>query len=244
MIPSLEPCFTGVFTHYKDALALPGEHPSSVRGRELLDASVLDSLLSRFSAVHPGGDRRALVSMWAQWHFGALIIPTTLAALVLDRNLPVDLDRICIAVHEEGRTAAVILPDEGVPRKGDDAERFASLFRGHIEPLIRTLAARFKVSPRLLWNNAADVFEWTLQQAAGAGMAKPDVLEEGRSLLNDRLWAGGAPNPMFGLVRYVRQEEQETRRRKVCCLRYHLPGIACCGSICPLPPPSLTPETT
>jgi ferric iron reductase protein FhuF len=236
MIPSLAPCFTGIFVHYKDALALPGEHSSVVSGRDLLDRSISEDLLARFAEVHAGGDRRAIVSMWTQWHFGALIIPTTAAMLLLGRDLHVDLERISIAVDDKGKTAAIVLPDEEIPGISVSEGCFSRVFQNHVEPLIRHFAAQFKVSPRLLWNNASDIFEWALDQAEAIGTDQSDALHEGRSLMSNRLASNGQLNPMYGLVRHVKQVDATVRQRKLCCLRYLLPGVACCGSICPSPP--------
>ena len=236
MIPSLAPCFTGIFVHYKDALALPGEHSSVIPGRDLLDRNVSDNLLARFSEVHAGGDRRAVVSMWTQWHFGALIIPTTAAMLLLDRDLQVDLERISLAVDDKGKTAAIILPSEEIPEISVSEGCFSRVFQNHVDPLIRHFAAQFKVSPRLLWNNATDIFEWALDQAEAIGTIQSGALHEGRSLLCSRLGSNGQPNPMYGLVRHVKQGDVTVRQRKLCCLRYFLPDLACCGSICPSPP--------
>jgi ferric iron reductase protein FhuF len=236
MIPSLAPCFTGIFVHYKDALALPGEHSSVVPGRDLLDPKVSESLLTQFAEVHVGGDRRAIVSMWTQWHFGALIIPTTAAMMLLGRDLQVDLERISLAVDEKGKTAAIILPNEETPEVSVFEGCFSGLFQNHVEPVIRHLAGQFRVSPRLLWNNATEIFEWALDQAEAIGTARSGALQEGRSLLCTRLGSNGQPNPMYGMARYVKQGDVTVRQRKLCCLRYLLPGVACCGSICPAPP--------
>lgn len=238
MIPSLAPCFSGAFVRFKDGLALPGEHTSAVPCRDLLEADVIERLMVRFAEVYPGGDRRALVSMWAQWHFGALIIPTTAAIVFLDRDLPVELDRVGVVLHEGGQTAAIIVPDDGASLPPRGADRFARLMAGHVGPLIRHLAGQFGVSPRLLWSNAADIFEWTLQEAATDDRANPGALAEGQALLHSKSDGDGLPNPMFGLIKYLPQDGETIRRRKVCCLRYLLPGIECCGGICPTPPKS------
>jgi ferric iron reductase protein FhuF len=235
MIHSLAPCFTGTLLRFKDGLALPGEHASSIPGRDLLDTRVAERLLSRFANNHPGGDRRALVSMWTQWHFGALIIPTAAAILLLDRDLPVDLERARIALHEDGRTAAVVVTDDGMSRRAGATNRFSRLFDGHVEPLICHFADHFSVSPRLLWVNASTIFEWTLQQVAAFDGACPAALGESRALLQSRTDVRGRPNPMFGAVQYRDQDGQPVRRRRICCLRYLLPGMEDCGSLCPLP---------
>jgi ferric iron reductase protein FhuF len=234
MIPSLAPCFTGIFLWYKDGLALPGENACSIPGKDLLDKHVVEDLLCRFARTHPDSDRRALISMWTQWHFGALIIPVTAASLLIDRDLPVGLEHVSIALHEDGRTAAIVLPHDGGTRCPSATERFSCLFEGHIEPLIEQLSSHFRVSRRLLWTNAATIFDWTLQQAEALN-ASPTSLSEGRSLLSCKTDVYGRSNPMFGALQYIEEGEQTIRRRKVCCLRYLLPGMSDCGSLCPLP---------
>ncbi len=235
MIPSLAPCFTGTLLRFKDALALPGEHASSIAGSDLLDARVAEGLMARFAAVHPGGDRRALVSMWTHWHFGALIIPTTAAILLLGRNLPVGLEHVRIALQEDGRTEALILANDGHSLKPDGKGGFADLFQGHVEPLVESFAAHFHVSPRLLWTNAATIFDWTLHQAAAFDGVRRSALEEGHNLLESKFDKRGRPNPMSGVMAWREQGGQRVRKRKVCCLRYLLPGMSDCGSLCPLP---------
>lgn len=239
MISSLAPCFTGAFLWYKDGLALASENGSSIPGFDLLDGRVTSELMSRYAATYPGGDRRALVSMWTQWHFGALVIPTTAAATLLDRDLPVELDRVGIALHHDGRTASIVLPDGGEARRPSVADRFARLFDGHIDPLIEHFAHHFGMSKRLLWTNAATVFEWTLQQAAAFDNASPVALAEGRALLERQFEACGRRNPMQGAVQWHQRDGQPVRRRKVCCLRYLLPGMEECGDLCPLPQEAL-----
>jgi ferric iron reductase protein FhuF len=234
MISSLAPCFTGTFMGFKDALALPGEYEASLEGRALLDPQVTEKLLGRFAGVHPGADRRALVSMWTQWYFGALVIPVTAAIVLLDRDLPVELERVRIAFHEDGRVAAIVVADDGTSCGAGMPNRFSRLFMGHVDPLIRHLAEHFRVSPRLLWTNAATVFEWTLQQAAAYDDASVEALAEGHALLEARTDMSGKSNPMCGAVQLRHEDGQTFRRRKVCCLRYLLPGVDDCGSLCPL----------
>lgn len=233
MIASLASCFDGTLEPYAGMVALAGRHAAPVAGRDLLEAGIVEGLLVRFAENYPGGDRRALVSMWTQWHFAVAVIPTVAAILVLDRDLPVDLERTALALDGAGRPAAMVLTGEGASFPVTAKARFERLIEGHIAPLIDMLVRDFGVSRRLLWTNAAAVFEWTLQQAAER--AAPAPLGEGRDLLARRADADGRPNPMFDAVRYPCDSGAPVRQRKVCCLRYLLPGIADCGDLCPLP---------
>lgn len=213
---------------------LAGEHAGVVRGEALLDGQVTEGLVAAFARGFPGADQRAVVSMWTQWHFGMLIIPATAAVLVLDRDLPIDLAQVGVVPHEGGRTSGLVLADEGIPHE-PGADRFSRLFDGHVDPLIRHFSTHFGVSPRLLWTNATAIFEWTLQQIAISGRGRAAALAEAQDLLDRQQDASGRRNPMLGAVRYPLLDGEPTRQRKLCCLRYLLPGVADCGSLCPLP---------
>ncbi|CAN7336631.1 siderophore-iron reductase FhuF [Bosea sp. LjRoot237] len=230
-LPSFAARFPEALAWYKDKLVLPGEARESVSGRDLL-AGAADQLMARFAMLYPGSDRRALVSMWTQWHFGALVIPATAAILLGDRDLPLELDQIAIVPQEAGLTSAIVIPDEG-PRRCGGTDPFARLFDGHVAPLVTQLAGQFRVSPRLLWANAAAIFEWTLQQVP-AELAEAEALAAARLRLERPQEPDGRRNLMFDAVRYPVEQGEPVRRRKLCCLRYLLAGVADCGSLCPL----------
>lgn len=230
-LPSFAARFPEALAWYRDKLVLPGDGAETVSGQELL-AGGADRLMARFAALYPDSDRRALVSMWSQWHFGALVIPATAAILLGKRDLPLELDRIAIVPQESGLTRAIVIPDEGTPRRVD-GDAFARLFEGHVAPLIALLSGQSRTSPRLLWANAAQIFEWTLQQVP-AERADPQLLAAARLRLERRLEPSGQRNPMCEAVRYPVEQGEPVRRRKLCCLRYLLAGVADCGSLCPL----------
>ena len=230
-LPSFAARFPEALAWYGDKLVLPGGTQNVMTGQELL-AGGAERLMARFATLYPDSDRRALVSMWSQWHFGVLVIPATVAILLGDRDLPLELDRIAIVPQEAGLTSAIVIPDEGAPRcAGGDP--FARLFEGHVALLVDLLVRQFRVSPRLLWANAAAIFEWTLQQLP-AGLADPQVLAAARLRLERRLEPSGQRNPMHEAVRYPVERGEPVRRRKLCCLRYLLAGVADCGDLCPL----------
>lgn len=217
---------------YAGRLVLGDGQGTAMSGRDLLEGPAVERLMARFEAFYSGGDRRALVSMWTQWHFGLLIVPATAAILMLDRDLPLALDEIAIVLHESGRPDAFVLAELGPPNRAG-ARRFARLFDGHVGPLAANLAARFHVSPRLIWSNAAAIFEWALQQVPD-GAGQEEARAEARDCLERRLDPAGQRNPMFDQVRYPLVAGEPVRRRKLCCLRYLLPGVADCGSLCPV----------
>lgn len=230
-LPSFTSRFPEALAWYRDKLVLPSGGREVVSGRDLL-AGAADRLMARFAMLYPDSDRRALVSMWSQWHFGALVIPATAAILLCDRDLPLELDQVAIVPQDVGLTSAIVIPDEGGPRV-DRSDPFARLFDGHVAPLIANFAAQFRVSPRLLWANAAAIFEWTLQQLP-AELVDAQALAAARRRLERPLEPDGRRNPMFEAVRYPVEQGEPVRRRKLCCLRYLLAGVADCGSLCPL----------
>lgn len=230
-LPSVASRFPEALAWYRDKLVLPGGAGETVSGRELLTGAA-ERLMMRFAMLYPDSDRRALVSMWSQWHFGALIIPATVAILLGERDVPVELDRVAIVPQEAGLTSAIVIPDEGAARC-DGGDPFARLFEGHVAPLVTQLSGQFRVSPRLLWANAAAIFEWTLQQLP-AELADPQALAAARQRLERRLEPSGQRNPMCEAVRYPVEQGEPVRRRKLCCLRYLLAGVADCGSLCPV----------
>lgn len=91
------------------------------------------------------------------------------------------------------------------------------------------------MTARLLSSNAATILEWTLSQAGTDGAASGKVLQHGFAMLAAETLPQGRRNPLFEPVRYPLEGRVPTRRRRVCCLRYLLPGEENCGSLCPLP---------
>lgn len=234
-LPELDGCFTGSFAYLDDAVRRCDE-TEGLPGTKLLDGAMLDSLLRRFAERHPGGESRALVSMWSQWHFAAVIVPAVAAILLARRELPVALPEGRFALHDDGRTAAILLgPAAGLARTGGNG-RFDALVQGHLVPLIRLLAAHFPVSARLMWTNASVRFAWAVQQCAERPEADRDAIAEAEALLTAALTPAGARNPFHDTLRPSPLVAIESCQRRVCCLRYLLPGVVDCGSLCPLPP--------
>lgn len=230
MIDALSGCFEGSFGSWRDVYRLrqPGE--AGMPGTALLDPDVATELVDRFSAGYPGADRRAVVSLWTQWYFGAVMVPASAALLLIGRELPVALDELHLSFGADGRLTAVLVGGCAPSRREG---RFLPLLEVHLAPLIHHLAAIFPVSPRLLWTNAAAVLDWTLAEA-GAAPCAAACRELGRHLSCHRTPCGQR-NPMGGAVHHPHEGEGPVRRRRTCCLRYRLPGVAFCGSLCPLP---------
>ncbi|QEL21324.1 siderophore-iron reductase FhuF [Bosea sp. F3-2] len=236
MRPSeLEGCFTGAFAYLGEAVRRDADE-AGLAGSALLDGATLDALLLRFAERHPGGERRALVSMWSQWHFAAVVVPAVAAILLAGRALPVALSEARFALHEDGRTAAILLGPAVELAPAGNRGRFDALIEGHVAPLIRLLATHFPVSARLMWTNAAVRFAWAVQQCAERPEADREAIAEAEELLTTVLTPAGVRNPLHDTLRPSPLTAIAECQRRVCCLRYLLPGVVDCGSLCPLPP--------
>ncbi|MHB9796243.1 siderophore-iron reductase FhuF [Pseudomonas sp. MT3] len=246
MIGALAPLYFGEFASYREVLVTRDDPRPSIPARALLEREMLDRALRRFDPPHANGDRRALASQWSKWYLVRIIPPVVAAALVLGRTLPLAFDEVEVVLDEQGIPEAFKLPGEGGPfavPPVDPFERFAHLLEDHLQPFIQTLAAEARLSPRVLWSNAGNYFEWFIGEMAKLPPLVP-MLAHGRELLATERRPDGARNPLYKPVRYVEVScEQRAnglwRQRRTCCIRYRLGAIGHCDN-CPLvdaPPP-------
>jgi ferric iron reductase protein FhuF len=225
--------FTGTLAPFAGTLRLDENGPRLAAGG-LCNADRLHELIDRFDASNPGGERRAVVSMWSQWHFAAVIVPSVVGTLLGRVDIPIRLGEAALALHENGCTAGLALSPATPLPASPHRTRFAALLDEHLAPLIDSLAKPFGVSPKLLWNNAAGSLAWTVQQCAAQAGVDEDGLAEARAILTSPLLAGEHRNALHGMLKPSPLTPLDQCRRRICCLRYLLPGVADCGSYCPL----------
>lgn len=236
MITALAPIFAGELAAYGEKLVGEDDERDFVAGADLADPRVLGPLIERFSAQYEiaDPDLRAVASMWSKWHFSTLIPPALIANLLADRALPVSIGEVGIVPGPDGRTVAIRLRDAGRPLESVAAfDRFDSLIRGHVEPVIKTLCALSGVTPRVLWSNVGNLIENLVRRMEVAVGPGHSGVAAGNALLASRLDAVGRPNPLFEPVRYLKIDGRPVRKRRVCCIRYFLPKLDYC-STCPL----------
>lgn len=236
VIPALAPLFIADFEHYREVLVLADDPRPGVPLRTLSSAGYLGPLLTRFGTRYHVPDLRGVASIWSKYYFIKLIPPVVAASLLLDRRLPLHLDHLHVVLDDEQLPVAFKLPHEGerwAPAPADPFQRFDALIEGHLRPLIDALAGHAGVSPRVLWSNAGNYFEWLLGVLAGA-MPGAD-LKDGHALLNARTTPDGRRNPMYQPVRYMSVDGQSAlkRQRRVCCVRYRVDDLPHCEN-CPL----------
>ncbi|UZJ62313.1 siderophore-iron reductase FhuF [Pseudomonas sp. KU26590] len=236
MIPALAPLFIADFEHYRDALVLPDDPRVGVPLRTFLTGDYLNDVLTRFGSAYPDSDPRGLASIWSKYYFIKLIPPVVAASLILDQRLPLRLGDLELILNDDGLPAAFKLRDAGqrwTPTPADAFERFDELLEQLLRPFIDTFAGHVRLSPKVLWSNAGNYFEWLLGVLEKA-MPHADV-SHGHQLLNAQYLPDGRRNPLYQPVRYLRLKGQESlkRQRRVCCIRYRVNGLEYCAN-CPL----------
>ncbi|MBE9604210.1 siderophore-iron reductase FhuF [Acetobacteraceae bacterium H6797] len=236
MIEALAPVFAGPLDFARHWLEL-AEAPEPLPRRPialstLLEEEVQRPLMARHEARYPGGDRRAALSMWTQYYCAQYLLSHLGAWLLLGRMLPFRPDDIAVLVLEDGTPDGFRLPHLGAVAEGPvDLE---PLIREHLAPLFQSLQRHHRIAPRVLWTNAAVRVSAALNLARQQPDVPPLRLLEAEALLAKPCWRDGSPNPLHGTQSRVEVEGEMVLRRRVCCLRYMLPGIAGCGATCPI----------
>ena len=236
MITELAPLFTGEFEHYRDTMTLPDDPRPSFLASDIVTQEGLAARLAAYAPDCPNGDLRALLSQWSRTYFLRLTVPTVAASLVLNWRLPVAFDTLRIIIGNDGLPVAFKLPHAGErwTRKPDGPfDRFSDLLDGNFTPFIESAVSQVKVSPKVLWSNAGNYFEWLVSMMSK--LALPDaMLEDGKALIETARRPDGGRNPMYRPVMYVDRESGPSplRQRRQCCVRYLLPALALCEN-CP-----------
>lgn len=236
MIPSLAPLFSGPLLAYAEKLQLADGAALSVPAGRFFETEALAAFMDDLQARHGGADRRAIVSIWSKWYFTNLLAPVLAADMLLARSLPVALDQLGLVLNAEGRPHSLILANDG--RAADAGasgwQRFSALIDEHLYPVIDALASVCRASPRLFWSNAGNTFEFATSRIELHALAQPGCTAQAHHVLSSRLRPDGQRNPLFEPVTYRDIGTDEPQRlRRICCIRYRLPGVGYCSS-CPI----------
>lgn len=231
-IPEFAMLFSGRLAEYGHYFVLAADNPAPVPGTALADKVFLAGQISRFADAHyPGGDRRAVVSLWSKAHFATMLPPFMALSLVLQRSVNVELSSIGCTFWADGTLRHIHLPDTGRLCTGIDPQaRFGALLDGHLAPLIGALASVGGLAARVLWSNAGNTFEHTVRKGE-ALLGSNRAITDSLSLLQQRRFPDGRLNPLYAPVSYG---DCGVRRRRLCCIRYLIDGLGYC-SACPLP---------
>ncbi|HGL4261222.1 siderophore-iron reductase FhuF [Burkholderia dolosa] len=196
--------------------------------------AVLDAMVRHYGG-DPARHARALVSQWSKYYFGRAAPAAVVAALTLGRPLDMALEHTFVAL-DDGMPAALYFARDALGAPSDDpAIRYAPLV-AHLGAVIDLLAAMGRVTPRVLWSNAGNLLDYLLHTYRSLRCAADPVRDAG--WLFGSACVHGEPNPLRLPVRDAIPRSpllpNPFRARRVCCLRYEIPGeTQLCGS-CPL----------
>ncbi|CAE6771340.1 hypothetical protein R69927_00918 [Paraburkholderia domus] len=194
-------------------------------------ADFLDAMVKLY-----GGERethaRALLSQWSKYYFGFAASAGFVVAALLSRPLDMSPAKTHVVLRRGLPVALYFSRDALQPRAIDPARRYAPLV-DHLGTVIETLSAMTKIAPRVLWSNAGNLLDYLFEQCA------PQVdLTADAAWLFGPLAADGEANPLRIPVRQATPRAASLPNpfsaRRVCCVRYEIPGeTQLCGR-CPL----------
>ncbi|OEC33741.1 ferric iron reductase protein FhuF [Pseudomonas cuatrocienegasensis] len=235
MIASLAPLFCGPLAEHAEKLQLADPQAPALAGSLLFKPSYFAEFIGTLAERHATGDLLALTSIWSKWYFSSFMASTLAANLLLQRSLPIALDDIGVVLSTQDRPLGLRLPNDGSALLPcPPFERLRTLIEAHLEPAIEVFAEVSRASPRLFWSNAGNTFEFVTSRLELHPLASADCTAPARAVLNSRLRPDGRRNPLFAPVHYRDIGTDEPQRlRRICCIRYRLPGIGYCSS-CPL----------
>ncbi|MFE1600437.1 siderophore-iron reductase FhuF [Methylobacterium sp. ID0610] len=238
MIPEIAAHLPPSLATFGNRITLAADPRAGRPVASLRDRAVFDAVMAAFGAAYPEADRRSLVSLWSQSYLAALIIPCVTALLCLDRVLPVALEVTGFELAPDAALSRFVVPAEA-PAGCRACPRFATLITDHFETFVDLCAGHDGLSPRVLWGNAGVMFDFTLRELAAAAALLPEPRAEAEALLGRRPCAGTACGPLART--FCAGGSLAPQRRRVCCMRYRLPGVPSCGALCPIRHPDTTP---
>ncbi|WAM56405.1 siderophore-iron reductase FhuF, partial [Vreelandella venusta] len=149
---------------------------------------------------------------------------------------PVGLDQVRLELGDKGQAAYIWLPHGGESLHSQaPLARFDYLFNDHFTPLVEALAEVSGLSAKVFWSNLGHYVEFVGKTCS----RHPDFTGAGEPLLNyldTKTLPDGRRNPLYQPVRYLELgSETPARVRRLCCIKYRLPGEPLCGA-CPLKP--------
>jgi ferric iron reductase protein FhuF len=232
---NLDHLFGEKFAYCHGKFLLGASHHDSISCRDLLYPDVCNGIFDRYAARFGGVDRRAAASMWTMYYFSGLVIGPVVAWRQHRRILPLSLDttRISLDPTTSAPNAFVLGHDGHIDATASPSQALETAIFGHAAPVVEALAANAGLSRKLLWSNLVVYLDWIVREAA-TQMGEMTSAEE-LATTEGETWRDGRTNPVFGLIRRECSAEGDFSRRRVCCLRYILPGLPGCGMVCPLP---------
>jgi ferric iron reductase protein FhuF len=192
---------------------------------------LLDAMVKLYGGEHET-HARALLSQWSKYYFGFAASAGFVAAAMLGRPLDLSPEKTRVVLRGGLPVALYFTQDALQPPATDPATRYAPLVE-HLDTVIGTLSAMTKIAPRVLWSNTGNLLDYLFEQCA----PQFDLAEDAAWLFGP-LAADGEANPLRMPVRLATPRATSLPNpfsaRRVCCVRYEIPGeTQLCGR-CPL----------
>ncbi|SAK43732.1 iron reductase [Caballeronia hypogeia] len=190
--------------------------------------ALLDAMTARY-----GGDAalhaRALLSQWSKYYFGLAAPAGVAAARLLGCPLDMAPERTRL-VLKQGMPAALHFHADALQEPdADPARRYASLV-AHLDDVIGMIGSMTKIAPRVLWSNAGNLLDYLLANC-------PSRSSHGEIDAN-WLFRSTDDNPLRTPLRDAKPRSallpDPFRARRVCCVRYEIPGETQLCATCPL----------
>ncbi|OBZ93090.1 iron reductase [Pararhizobium polonicum] len=233
---SLKAVFAGEHAWCGEKMMLSSDIEGAVPISDFFGSGGFSAALDTYAASRGGTDRRAVASMWSLYYFSLLTIPYIVARRA-HHALPVAARSMTIALAEDGLPRALGLADEGDwsdSEEGDLLSFVMPLVSQNLAEIVAHLKTQGGIAPKLAWNNAAVYIDYAFNATERKRPADGDAWAS-RSLFSAPHLPDGSANPFLGCLRHEIDGEETVCRRKICCLRYLLPGIPSCGNLCALP---------
>ncbi|BAN27156.1 siderophore-iron reductase FhuF [Caballeronia insecticola] len=212
----------------------PGDNAMRIPLSALPDhrAALLDAMTALY-----GGDAahhaRALLSQWSKYYFGLAAPAGVAAARLLGRPLDMSPERTHLVLMNGMPAELHFDADALQPADADPARRYAGLI-AHLDSVIAMLSGMTKIAPRVLWSNAGNLLDYLL---ANCPLQCPTMSNDADI---DAAWLFRASdaNPLRTPLRDATPRSpllpNPFRARRVCCVRYEIPGETQLCASCPL----------
>ena len=187
-------------------------------------------------ALWPATQQEALVSEWSRPLCFRLLMPWLAIYILFDRALP--LAALQLVQDEEGRPALTLAdlpcPSPLMTSAVTPRDLVEQVLAPRLDDLCQLLACR----PRVVWGNAGSYWQWWVHSDHLASLiaALPPAeqesarlrLQQAQACCDDATWPSmpAGRNPLYQAMRFRGSPAKPVRR--VCCQRYHLPGLEMC----------------
>lgn len=232
MLPELAPFFPGPLRAYGEGLTALPAPPEARPGARLAEIEGIAELVRGYGVALGATDLPALASWWTRRYCLAIVPPVLVAAVVLERALPVALGDIDVSLARDCRAERIHIGDARTVVGHDFVVAMDLLVRHNLAPIFQAMAP-LRASPRVLWSHAAEFVQTVGQALCG----HPAVDPARRDALAHWLANAGALGPAYRHLPPIAVADggdgHARRVRRVCCLNYRLPDEDYCG-VCPL----------